>query len=180
MVRIKKDKNDKNPTGHYPIPAIERLIKIDELKKRGFSNQAIKEEFNKEELTITINKAARGILIKGGMAFVVVIVIITTLTQNSPLKPAAQLTPGVKYLETSGVAGVKKVQTGSWTLPTLIDSVFIIDNRVQKDSKIFITFKNSYSPATSYFIASIIPELGFELKLNSPSTQSVKFDYWII
>jgi hypothetical protein len=56
---------------------------------------------------------------------------------------------------------------------------FIRSDKVFDNSKIYVTLKNDYSPASRFWVSEQTNGNGFVLELDTPPLASVEFDWWI-
>ncbi|MEX1061942.1 MAG: LamG-like jellyroll fold domain-containing protein [Patescibacteria group bacterium] len=60
------------------------------------------------------------------------------------------------------------------------DHLIILNSLVKENSKVFVTFRDPYAPATQYWITDIKEGESFTLTLSEPVGQEARLDYWIV
>ena len=58
--------------------------------------------------------------------------------------------------------------------------IVIGNSLIKENSKIFVTFRDSYEPATQYWVEEVKEGESFKVRLNEPVGQDTRFDYWIV
>jgi hypothetical protein len=56
----------------------------------------------------------------------------------------------------------------------------INNSQVTETSKVFVTFRDSYAPATQYWVSDVQESEGFTVTLDQPVSADSRFDYWIV
>jgi hypothetical protein len=159
MVRLKSQ-------GHYPIWALDRLIRIENYKKQGWNNAKIQDKFGKEKVIIPLDPISRKkwvwyFMLAFFASLFALGIVQTAFYKRQMAKKESQI-------------------TGSYIAQSGSQKVFVFESRVTTKSKVFVTFVANYEPATAYYVSSIVPNLGFEITLSSPISQSSGFNYWIV
>ncbi|MDP1710775.1 MAG: hypothetical protein Q8L46_02445, partial [candidate division WWE3 bacterium] len=58
--------------------------------------------------------------------------------------------------------------------------LLITNSLVTSSSKVFITFRDSYAPATSYWVSEVVEGESFTVTLNAPVSADARFDWWVV
>ena len=177
MVRISDKKGQIK--GHYPTWALDRLINIETLKSRGGSNDEITKKLKFQNKIQGIKnafsspEARKQAAIYATLAAVVIILaselgVIRFGKQKTNLvtSPEAE-TP--KQILSSGVAFIPKGQT----------KVFVKNTIISKNSKVYVTFIQNYSPATRFWVSEIRDSEGFLVELDAPVYENIEFNWWV-
>ena len=158
MVRIKSQ-------GHYPMSALERLYRIEKYKKEGWDNKKILKSLKKEKVVIPLDPISKKKWLWYFFVAFFVSLFLIGIVQASMFSDINKNGPGI---------------TGSYVMQIGERTVFVYDSKVKNSSKVFVTFTSDYAPASSYHVSSVTPNLGFELSLSSPISQTARFNYWIV
>lgn len=178
MVRKKGSKG--STRGHFPSSTIDRLLLIQELKNKGFSNDEITEKLALKDRAqsfysvITSEQLRNKIL--GYSAFIMILFIL--LAEMGVI----QLGKEKNQLITQNNTPHNQVQildAGTAFIPEQQSTVFVKSDQVYANSKIYVTFKNDYAPATRYWIAQQTTQEGFLVELDAPTLANAEFDWWV-
>jgi hypothetical protein len=74
----------------------------------------------------------------------------------------------------------KDASTGFGTISRGSRSSVIKTSQVEADSKVYITFKGDYSPATRYWVSDIKSGDSFRVRLDAEANRDVEFTWWVI
>ena len=178
MVRKKAEKG--GTKGHYPTTTLDRLLLIQKLKEKGLDNDEIEKKLKMRDRVHNLYSLLRSDVIKNKIitygSFLMLLVIL--LAQFNILNvgpPRNQLifqntTPqGTTEIADAGTAFVERSQNKAF-----VKSLHVYDN-----SRIYISFKDDYSPATRYWVATQLLNEGFEIELDSSVLRDSEFDWWI-
>jgi hypothetical protein len=58
--------------------------------------------------------------------------------------------------------------------------VIIMNELVTETSKVFVTFRDSYAPATNYWVSKVTAGESFTVTLDQPADANARLDYWIV
>jgi len=178
MIRKRDSKGDIK--GHYPVWALNSLLQIEELKKLGLSNDDIttkikvRNTLNKFTGTTIDTKIKKKILLYS--AIILVLIVILVEIGVIPLNRYKKFDLSVLGNETTAT---QIVDTGSALLPKGRKELFVETFLIQPNSKVNITFKGDYSPATRYWVSKIEDQGGFALELDAPVAEDTSFSWWI-
>ena len=177
----KKDENG-STRGHYPISAIERLVTIEDLKAKGFSNEEISKQLKVKTRLQTFLELLKTREMRNQMVIYASLGILLLILSNeigitkfgktrADLKAidGTVLNEGPKQLIDSGTAFIPKNQK----------KLFVQTPLVKGSYKIYITFNNDYSPAARFWISSIDDYKGFTAQLDAPVFNNSEFNWWV-
>ncbi|MFC1621875.1 hypothetical protein ACFL13_00615 [Patescibacteria group bacterium] len=162
--------------GHYPVWVLSRLILIDDLKKRGFSNKEIGEKINTrtklQDLYTKVNSPRIKSRITTYLILILLIFILLSelgvINISKPKNTTVVLSEFITILD-----------SGNSTVPLYNDRTFIRSAFIDEESKIYVTFTQDYSPANRYWVGEIEPGKGFYLRLDAPVKSNSDFSWWI-
>ncbi len=177
----RKKAPDGNVKGHYPIDTIEKLKRINELKKQGISNEDIQnilETTNKitSVKALLKNKEFLNKLYKVATILILILLVIIELgfiDKNNILSSNEY-----KYSPNSN-NNMYVLETGTFFIPKNRSSIYIKSNNINETTKILINFKQTYSPAFRYWYEIDSTRSGFYVKLDAPVIDDTYFDWWI-
>ena len=183
MVRKKDEKG--TVVGHYPISVIDKLIRIENLKSEGKSNEEITELLkNKSSIKssnqIKFNEYFQLIKSKFNINLLILLIIVFgffyELNNYNSLNEKIKLN---KTINDSNVTINQISESGRNVLRAGQNKIFINSKKVNLKSLVFISFENNLQPATYYFISEKIIEEGFTIETNLPVNKDANFT-WII
>lgn len=177
----KKDQNG-NTRGHYPISAVERLVAIEDLKTKNYTNEEISKQLKvktrlqtfleliktKEMRNQTITYLSLGILVLI-LSNELGIIRFGRLKTDLRAINGAALNEGPKQLIDSGTAFIPKNQK----------KLFVQTPLIKSNYKVYITFNNDYSPAARFWISGINDFKGFTAELDTPVFNNAEFNWWV-
>lgn len=180
---IRKKEEDGSTKGHYPKSTIDRLLLIKKYKDEGMSNDDITGRLKARDRArgfydvIGSEHTRNRIVIYGSFAMIVIILIaelgIIKVGQNKSTQFIIQGSQGDLQIQT------QIISSGSAFIPRSEKTVFVMNSRTAGNSKIHVTFKEDYSPATIYWVSDQKQGKGFRVELDSPTLSSAEFDWWI-
>ena len=177
MVRKKEDENS-DVKGHYPAWALKRLLRIEKLKDQGYTNDEITKQLSSTNIleSIVSQLSSNDVRTKVGIyiSFVVLIVILATEMGilnigRSQGNNTSSINSEVKVLIDSGASYVPYNQR----------KVMVKNDNVQTGSKVYVAFNDNYSPAERFWVSEIIPQQGFIVELDAPTSQDADFTWWV-
>lgn len=180
MIRKKDEKG--STRGHYPLSAIERLITIEDLKAKNFSNVEISKQLKvktkmQTALDLFKTKEMQNQIITYVSLGILVLILSNELgivrfgRAKADLKTnqSGTLNNGPKQLIDSGTAFIPKNQK----------KLFIQTPLVKSDYKVYVTFNNDYSPAARFWISSVDNYKGFMVELDTSVFNNSEFNWWV-
>jgi hypothetical protein len=94
-------------------------------------------------------------------------------------KTAEIVSAFVKNLTVEQLAVTDKT-SGRATILAGSSELLITNSLITDSSKVFVTFRDSYAPATSYWVSEIKAGESFTVTLDQPVSTDARFDYWIV
>lgn len=171
--------------GHYPNWVIDRLEKIEEMKKEGLSNEQIAatlESHNTKrtlgEVFSFLNSPEKRLKTITYISFFAVLLILAT---EIGLIKVGKLTKQELIQNSINTETIPNqiVDTGFAVVPTNERVIYIKSTTVTPQSKIYISFEDNISPANKYWISKKVTNEGFYIELDSPVAQDAKVSWWI-
>ncbi len=178
MLRKKGQKG--STKGHYPKSTVDRLLLIQELKNKGMENEEITQKLLMKDkaqnfYNIIKSENIRSKLITY-MSFIMLGFILLAEIDFIQLGKPKELL----LAQTSNSQGpVQLLDSGTAFVPEQQSKVFVKSDQVYPNSKIYITFKDNFAPATRYWVANQTPQEGFLVELDAPLQKNIEFDWWI-
>lgn len=182
MTRQKNKRGD--VVGHYPKWIIDRLLLIQKLKKRNYTNDEITQKIKtldaKRNFLKSINvfnSPEKRLKTISYISFIILLIIFITemgilpanYTKNDLLKNTQQLKNSPNQI----------LDSGTGLFPANEKIIYIRSGEVTSTSKINVTFEKNYSPATNYWVSKKIPHEGFYIELNAPVRTNSVFNWFI-
>ena len=168
-----------NVRGHYPNWVLERIILIENYKKQGLSNDDISKKvgtrskihdfyarFNSQDFRNKIISYAT-----------VTILLIIFLNELDVINLSKSKNRDI-LLQTQNVP-TQIVSSGVSFVPSDEKNVFIKTTNIGPNSKVYVTFKQSFSPATRYWVSQIDSQKGFYVELDAPVFDNSEFSWWV-
>lgn len=178
MVRKKGQRG--STKGHYPISTIDRLLLIQELKNKGMENDDISQKLNMKDKAQNFYNIVRSENVRSKLvtylSFVMLgFILLVEIDYIQIGKPKDLL-----LAQTNGAQGpIQILDSGTAFVPEQQNKVFVKSNKVYPNSKIYITFKDNYAPATKYWVGNQTTQEGFLVELDTPLSKNVEFDWWV-
>jgi hypothetical protein len=179
MIR-KQDKNG-NVVGHYPSWVVERIKKIEDLKKHGKSNDDISFQIKKNNVTENLSAIlySRESRMQLFQYFVVISLVFIIMSELNIVKIGKSKTEIYPQTQPSSFTS-QIVKTEQLFVPKGRDSLFVPIEAVEDTSQIYVTFNSNYAPALRYWVSSVEPGSGFELSLDAPVSEDAVFTWWLL
>jgi len=70
--------------------------------------------------------------------------------------------------------------SGQAVIPADKSEVIVTNELVTETSKVFVTFRDTYAPATNYWVSEMAAGESFTVTLDQPTAADARFDYWIV
>lgn len=184
---MKRMKNQKgNVEGHLPESTIDRLLEIQQLKENGLTNEEISQtlkNLDRKEgfYNFVTHSGTKTKIVIYSLITLFVIILLNQLgfIQFSFSTNKFTNTQDIINIGNSPLLQTKIIDAGSSFVPTGMNKVFVVSEKVEVNTKINVTFKNDYSPASRYWVSNQIPNEGFEIELDSPVDNFAEFDWWV-
>ena len=179
MKRKKNDEETSITTGHYPKWALNRLIQIETLKKKGLSNDEIAKKISTLNRLLNIQNVIlspefRTKLIVYSSFLILIFIFLNELEIINLGRPKSQIVGSVQQEVPSQI-----IDSGQSFVPAGSQKIRVLTDKAQINSKVYINFEQDYSPATRYWVSEKIPFEGFILELDSPIINNTSFQWWL-
>lgn len=168
-----------NIEGHYPTWVISALKKIQEFKDEGLSNEQVEQKIKlqnnfQKTFAAVINKKTRKTLVIIGIVLVLVLILLTELDiikVNKPkdMTPTLNTDASVFYI----------IDSGTGILPKGAQKAVIKTGKVNATTKINVTFKDNYAPASRYWVSNNEEQDGFTVNMDTPVANDCDFHWFI-
>jgi DNA-binding transcriptional MerR regulator len=181
MVRKKDDTG--SIKGHYPISTLDRLIYIQQLKNNGLSNEEISHKIRTKEKVGEVygrifSEQSKGKLVRYGVFIMVFIIFAGELGIINIGKPKdSQI-----ILQASTPIQrdtLQLIDSGTAFIPQDSNQIIVKSGKIQNNSKVYVSFTQTYTPATKFWVAEKLAGEGFRVELDTPVSQDSSFDWWI-
>ena len=70
--------------------------------------------------------------------------------------------------------------SGQATILAGSSELLITNSLITSSSKVFVTFRDTYAPATNYWVSEMAAGESFTVTLDQPTAADARFDYWIV
>jgi hypothetical protein len=70
--------------------------------------------------------------------------------------------------------------SGQAVVPAGKSELRVMNELITSTSKVFVTFRDSYAPATNYWVADVAAGESFAVTLDQPVSADSRLDYWIV
>ncbi len=178
MTRMKGD--EASTKGHLSKSIVDRLLYIQELKDSGMTNDEITEELSKQSKFQTLISIIKSEKFQNKFTAVALLVMlfIVLVSELGVIKIGKSQTPA-SFIVQNNNPNISIIDAGSAFMPRGEKTVFVTNVEVTETSKIYVSFKNDFSPAAKFWISEQIPGTGFRVELDAPTLNDAEFDWWI-
>lgn len=178
MIRMKGD--EASTKGHLPASTVDRLLLIQTLKDEGLSNDEIAEELKSKNKMQTVKNLITSEKFQSKMTAVALLVMlfIVLVSELGFVRIGRSYSPS-SFMVQNNQPYISIIDAGTAYLPKGEKSVFVTNANVTETSKIYVSFKNDFSPATKFWISEQTPNKGFKVDLDAPTMNNAEFDWWI-
>jgi hypothetical protein len=175
MIR-KKGERDDEVKGHYPAWAIDRLVLIEELKSKGYTNEEITDRLQTKNRLQAVYSAVDPNKLRTQIILLAIVGIIVLVLAAE----AGVVNLGGPRTGTGG-SNVAKViiDDGQAFVPAGQRRVLVRSSQIQANSKVYLTFNTNYSPAQRYWVSQLLPRDGFIIELDAPVFEDSEFSWWV-
>ncbi len=175
--------SDGNIRGHYPEWVLGQLVTIEKLKSEGADNNEIAKQIEtKNKYTSLLNliksKEVRTQLISYST---LILLLIISANEFGILNIGNQKSSLIEAFSAQGTNSdsIEILASGSAIVPKGHSTVFVNSKNLTADAKVIITFTQSFSPATAYWVTNVRAGEGFELKLDTPLYYDTSFNWFV-
>lgn len=184
MTRKKsKNKDSKNTQGHYQDTIVDRLLLIQKYKNEGLSNDEITLKLHTKDKVKNLYSSLTSAPVKKKFTSYVTLfmILIILLSEIGIIDIGKSKTATVILQNTAGTPKENAIiiDSGTGFLPKNERSVFVKNQNVTEISKIYVSFKEDYSPASRFWVSNQIAGEGFAVELDSVTQKNVEFDWWV-
>jgi hypothetical protein len=167
--------------GHYPTWVVERLTFIEDLKRRGLSNDAITQKLSAKNklarfIELLKDKGTRNQLIAYASFGMLAAILLSEIG-------ILEIGTSKNYLVNESIAGnatiTQILDSGTAFIPAGQETVFVKTPYINRSMKVNVTFREDFQPASRYWVEQIKDFEGFTLRVNAPVADSVEF-HWIV
>lgn len=178
----RKKEGEDTVKGHYPVSVLDRLEYVEELKEDGLTNEEIIEKLETKTKSSQFSswlKApnTRNQFVKYGSFIMLALVLFVELGVVRIGAFKQDIVPSTATVSNPDITEI--IQTGTAFMPSGRNSVFVKAAKVKNNSKIYVAFKDDYSPAVRYWVSDIVDNAGFYINTDSPSYNDAEFNWWI-
>lgn len=178
MVRKKGDRGFTK--GHYPKSTVDRLLLIQKYKEQGMSNEDIEQKLKVKDRVTNLysslrSEAVRKRVIAYATLALVAIILISELGVIRIGKPKRNQI----IIQSGQQAQIQIMDSGTAFVPVENNKIFVRSESVFENAKIYVSFKDDYSPATRFWVSNQRAGDGFTVELDAPIEKNAEFDWWI-
>jgi DNA-binding transcriptional MerR regulator len=180
MTRMKNETG--TITGHYPSSVIEEIIRIEEYKNSGLSNEEITKQLQKNldqkfnfEL---IKKVYSKININLIFLTIITIAFLIEITKIGSLYEKINLQNNLKEVPINTEKRI--IDYGINFIPKNQNEIFVASSSVVPTSIVMLTFLDDLGYNNNYFIREIIQGQGFYIQTRFPVSKDIKLNWAII
>jgi len=170
-------------TGHYPESVLETLVKIENYKKEGKSNEDIgnllKRNSNKnlQKFNLWLNSIKSKVNLPTFLLIILVTFIILEMGYSSFQKNGVFISSTRTDLLSLTNSNIK--DSGIGIFPSNKIETFIPSKFLNENSVVIVAFEDELEFGNNYYISKKEPNKGFYLRINIPKVQDLKFN-WIV
>src|SRR3990167_5644364 len=168
----------KEGKGNFPNWALDRLVMIERLKDKNFSNEDITKKIEESNRFISVKNVLwfpeSRIRLVIYISFALLLFIVSSELNVFPIGISKKLLTQSK----SGISN-QILSSGNSFMPAGSVKIFVKEPETTVTSKIYITFNQNFTPATRYWVSDKIPFKGFYVELDAPTVNNTEFSWWI-
>ncbi|MEZ6256047.1 MAG: hypothetical protein R3B92_04740 [Patescibacteria group bacterium] len=176
---IRKQDNQGNLIGHYPFWALARLDYIEKEKKKGLNNDEILSNLTKVKQKENLSNLLKSSYIKNNIISItaLLLVIFVILTQLEIIS----IEKSKRFITNDKTQNVQILDSGQTFIPKGQTRIFIEAPLTQLTTKIYVSARGDYTPATQYYVSEndIEAGKGFFITFNAPTNANTPLDWWI-
>lgn len=165
--------------GHYPAWSIDRLLLIEDLKNKGYSNNEISEKLETKNSVQGIVSAIKSPDVRKQLVLYSILTIVVLILANELGILRLGKSKNVIYTTDQTRQNIQIVQSGTSFVPQNQNKIFVMTPDITTTSKVYVTFTQNYSPANKFWVSQIKQGSGFILELDAPVSDSVEFNWWL-
>ncbi len=178
MVRRKSKTGDVK--GHYPKWVLERLILIEKLKQSGLNNDQIAKKINSKNKMQTLYERLNTQEFKNKVISYMILsmLFLILLNELNVINLSKSKTTTVQSINDTNVPAFI-IDSGNSFVPADKNRIFVKNQNITTGSRVYVTFNQSYSPATRFWVSKVEPQKGFYVELDAPVFDNTEFSWWI-
>jgi DNA-binding transcriptional MerR regulator len=177
MVR-KIDKRG-NIKGHYPAWSVDRLLLIEDLKNKGYSNEEITEKLETKNSVQGIVNAVKSPDVRKQLVLYSILTTVVLIFGNELGIIRLGKSKNLVYTTNQTRQSIQIIQSGTSFVPRNQNKIFVMTQDITVTSKVYVTFTQNYSPANKFWVSQIKQGDGFILELDAPVSNNVEFNWWL-
>jgi hypothetical protein len=180
MVRKKDDGGETK--GHYEASALERLVLIEQLKSQNLSNEEISRRLQVKTklqavVTVLLSKETRNQIIAYSTLALLLLIFGSEL---GIIKLGKSKTEVTQFgLAGDATAPRQVIDSGTAFVPKGQKKLFVQTPLIKTSYKVYVSFTQSYSPASQYWVSTIKDYDGFMVELDTPVFSNSEFNWWV-
>lgn len=164
--------------GHYPSWVLERLIQIEKLKDQGLNNDQITQKIGTRNKALSLyakinTQEFRNRVISYSSLLLLVVILLVEIDVLNVSKQSNPLP-----LQTPENVPTQLTGSGVSFVPANKKVIFVKNDSLDFNSKVYVTFNQNFSPATRYWVSEVEPGRGFYVELDAPVFDNVEFSWW--
>ncbi|MBI4091385.1 MerR family transcriptional regulator [candidate division WWE3 bacterium] len=163
---------------YYPQSALEKLIKIEKLKERGLANETILREMEKEDNSFSKYFKNKINFTNISLSLAALLFGLTLLHQRGVINLSYENNQSVAFEQNDN--DLRIIDSGVYSMKAGRRKTFVKSKKISELSQVQVTFKDSISPATNYWIEDKVPQEGFVLTLDNNTAAESSFSWWVV
>jgi DNA-binding transcriptional MerR regulator len=176
---VRKIDRKGNIKGHYPTWSVDRLLLIEDLKNKGYSNEEISEKLETKNSVQGIVSAINSPDVRKQIVLYSIFAIVILIFSNELGIIRLGRSKNVIYTTSQTQQNIQIVQSGTSFVPKNQNKIFVMTPDITVTSKVYVTFTQNYSPANKFWVSQIKQGDGFILELDAPVADNVEFNWWL-
>jgi hypothetical protein len=165
--------------GHYPKWVLKRLLLIENLKKKGLTNEQVAKKLETTNKIQAITDYLKAPQTRQKIATYASLIILLIIMANELDIIKLGKSKSSFNLQTEPEITASIIDSGQNIFPSQQQKIFIDSANITDASKVTVTFRQDYSPAVKYWVSKVVNQQGFELTIDVPLQTPVMFD-WIV
>lgn len=165
--------------GHYPTWSIDRLLLIEGLKSKGYSNEEISEKLQAKNSIQGIVGAVKSPDVRKQIVLYSILTLVILIFANELGVLRLSKSKNIIYTTEQTRQNIQIVRSGTSFVPRNQNKIFVMTPEIAVTSKVYVTFTQNYSPANKFWVSQIKQGDGFILELDAPVSDNVEFNWWL-
>lgn len=168
----------KEGKGNFPNWALDRLLVIERLKSKNYSNEDITKKVEESNRFISIKNVIWSpesrLRLVTYISFALLLFIVSSELNVFPIGISKKLL----IQSRSGISN-QILASGNSFMPAGSVKIFVKEPETTATSKIYVTFNQNFTPAARYWVSDKLPFKGFYVELDAPTVNNTEFSWWI-